>query len=55
LEPAVRYARERVPFGRVIGASRAVKHMPAEPPARVDPARAAVTAGEHARRLAETL
>jgi alkylation response protein AidB-like acyl-CoA dehydrogenase len=42
LDLAVRYARERTQFGRVIGSFQAVKHLLAESLARVEMARAAV-------------
>jgi alkylation response protein AidB-like acyl-CoA dehydrogenase len=42
LDLAVRYAKERMQFGRVIGSFQAVKHLLAESLARVDLARAAV-------------
>jgi alkylation response protein AidB-like acyl-CoA dehydrogenase len=42
LDLAVRYAREREQFGRVIGGFQAVKHLLAESLARVELARAAV-------------
>jgi alkylation response protein AidB-like acyl-CoA dehydrogenase len=42
LDLAVRYAKERVQFGRVIGSFQAVKHLLAESLARVELARAAV-------------
>jgi alkylation response protein AidB-like acyl-CoA dehydrogenase len=42
LDLAVRYATERVQFGRVIGSFQAVKHLLAESLVRVDLARAAV-------------
>jgi len=42
LDLAVRYAGERVQFGRVIGGFQAVKHLLAESLARVELARAAV-------------
>lgn len=42
LDLAVRYAKERTQFGRVIGSFQAVKHLLAESLARVDLARAAV-------------
>jgi alkylation response protein AidB-like acyl-CoA dehydrogenase len=44
LDLAVRYAQERVQFGRVIGSFQAVKHLLAESLARVELARAAVLA-----------
>ncbi|GGV35703.1 hypothetical protein GCM10010182_69700 [Actinomadura cremea] len=42
LDLAVRYAKERVQFGRVIGSFQAVKHLLAESLVRVDLARAAL-------------
>jgi alkylation response protein AidB-like acyl-CoA dehydrogenase len=42
LDLAVRYAKERVQFGRMIGSFQAVKHLLAESLVRVDLARAAV-------------
>jgi alkylation response protein AidB-like acyl-CoA dehydrogenase len=42
LDLAVRYAKERVQFGRVIGSFQAVKHLLAESLVKVDLARAAV-------------
>jgi alkylation response protein AidB-like acyl-CoA dehydrogenase len=42
LDLAVRYAKERVQFGRVIGGFQAVKHLLAESLVRVELARAAV-------------
>jgi alkylation response protein AidB-like acyl-CoA dehydrogenase len=44
LDLAVRYARERMQFGRLIGSFQAVKHLLAESLARVELARAAVLA-----------
>jgi alkylation response protein AidB-like acyl-CoA dehydrogenase len=42
LDLAVRYAKERVQFGRVVGGFQAVKHLLAESLARIELARAAV-------------
>jgi alkylation response protein AidB-like acyl-CoA dehydrogenase len=42
LEKAVRYAGQRVQFGRVIGSFQAVKHLCAEMAAELEPARSLV-------------